>query len=133
MKNIINFITGTLATTLVFLLGGWDIALQLLLIAVCLDYLTGVLKAIYNKKLNSTIGAKGIVKKIGYFLLVAVAVMIDRIMGDTGAIRTLVIYFFVANEGISILENWGDMGVPFPQKLRDTLEQLKTDNNPKTK
>lgn len=133
MKNIINFITGTLATTLVFLLGGWDIALQLLLIAVCLDYLTGVLKAIYNKKLNSTIGAKGIVKKIGYFLLVAVAVMIDRIMGDTGAIRTLVIYFFVANEGISILENWGDMGVPFPQKLRDTLEQLKTDNDPKTK
>jgi len=132
MKNIINFITGTLATWLVFLLGGYDIALQILLIAVVLDYASGILKAIYNKKLNSEIGLKGIVKKIGYFILVAVAVILDRVMGDTGAIRTLVIYFFVANEGISILENWGDMGVPFPQKLRDTLEQLKSDNNPKT-
>lgn len=131
MKNIINFITGTLATWLVYFLGGWDIALRVLLIVVVLDYISGVLKAIYNKKLNSEIGLKGIVKKIGYFILVAVAVVLDRTMGDTGAIRTLVIYFFVANEGISILENWGDMGVPFPQKLRETLEQLKNDNDPK--
>ena len=131
MKNIINFITGTLITGLVYFLGGWDIALKVLIIVVILDYLTGVLKAIYNKKLNSEIGLKGIVKKIGYFILVAVSVILDRITGETGAIRTLVIYFFVANEGISILENWGNMGVPFPQKLRETLEQLKNDNNPK--
>ena len=133
MKNIINFITGTLATMLVFLLGGWDIAIQVLLLVVFLDYISGILKAIYNKKLNSEIGLKGIVKKIGYFIIVAVAVILDRIMGDTGAIRTLVIYFFVANEGISILENWGGMGLPLPQKLKDTLEQLKNDNNPKSK
>lgn len=128
MKNIINFITGTLITGLVYFLGGWDIALQVLILAVVLDYITGICKAIYKKKLNSEIGLKGIVKKIGYFILVAVSVMLDRITGDTGAIRTLVIYFFVANEGISILENWGGMGIPFPQKLRDTLEQLKNDN-----
>ena len=133
MKNIINFITGTLATMLVFLLGGWDIAIQVLLLVVFLDYISGILKAIYNKKLNSEIGLKGIVKKIGYFIIVAVAVILDRTMGDTGAIRTLVIYFFVANEGISILENWGGMGLPLPQKLKDTLEQLKNDNNPKSK
>lgn len=128
MKNIISFITGTLATTLVYFLGGWDIALQLLITVVVLDYITGVLKAIYNKKVNSTISFKGIVKKIGYFILVALAVLLDNITGGTGAIRTLVIYFFVANEGISIVENWGGMGLPLPQKVIDTLEQLKNDN-----
>lgn len=131
MKNIFNFITGTLATTLVYFLGGWDIALQTLLIVIGLDYLTGVCKAIYNKKLNSTISFKGIVKKIGYLIIVAVAVELDNITGNTGAIRTLVIYFFVANEGISILENWGSMGLPLPKKIFDVLEQLKTENDPK--
>lgn len=133
MKNLINFITSTLATTLVYFLGGWDIALQILVVVVVLDYITGVCKAIYNKKMNSTVGLKGIMKKVGYFIVVAVAVVLDRITGGTGAIRTLVIYFFVANEGISILENWGGMGLPLPQKLMDTLEQLKSENNPKSK
>lgn len=133
MKNIISFITGTLATGLVYFLGGWDISLQILIVVVVLDYITGVCQAIYNKKLNSMVGLKGIVKKVGYFIIVAVAVMLDRIAGNTGAIRTLVIYFFVANEGISIIENWGRMGLPLPQKLIDTLEQLKNDNNPKKK
>lgn len=131
MKNIISFITSTLATALVYYLGGWDIALQMLLIIILLDYITGICKAIHNKKLNSEIGLKGIVKKVGYLIIVAVAVILDRIAGNTGAIRTLVIYFFVANEGISILENWGAMGLPLPQKLTETLEQLKNDNNPK--
>lgn len=133
MKNATNISIGTIGAMLVYFLGGWDIALQLLLIAVCLDYITGILKAIYKKKLSSEIGAKGIVKKVLYFIVVAVAVVLDKITGDTGAIRTLVIYFFIANEGISILENCGDMGVPFPQKLKDTLEQLKNDNDPKSK
>ena len=131
MKNIINFITGTLATALVYFLGGWDIALQTLIIVIVLDYITGICKSITNKKINSTVGLKGIIKKVGYLIIVAVAVELDRIAGDTGAIRTLVIYFFVANEGISILENWGGMGLPLPQKLIDTLEQLKNDNDPK--
>ena len=131
MKNFINFVTGTLATALVYFLGGWDIALQTLLIVIVLDYITGICKAIYNKKINSSVGLKGIMKKVGYLIIVAVAVILDRIAGNTGAIRTLVIYFFVANEGISILENWGGMSLPLPQKLTDTLEQLKNDNNPK--
>lgn len=131
MKEFINITSGTIATTLLYFLGGWDIALQVLLIVVVLDYITGIAKAIYNKKMNSTVGLKGIIKKVGYFIIVAVAVILDRITGNTGAIRTLVIYFFVANEGISILENWGGMGLPLPQKLTDTLEQLKNDNNSK--
>lgn len=133
MKNIVNFITGTLATMILYYLGGWDVALQILTLIVILDYVTGVCKAIYNKKLNSEVGLKGIVKKLGYFIVVAVAVILDRVMGDTGAIRTLVIYFFVANEGLSIIENWGGMGLPLPQRLTDLLEQLKNDNDPKTK
>jgi len=133
MKNLINFITGTLATTLVYFLGGWDIALQTLLIVIAIDYISGVCKAIYKKKLDSKVGLKGILKKIGYLLIVALAVVLDRITGNTGAIRTLVIYFFVANEGISIVENWGGMGLPLPQKILDVLEQLKNENNPKNK
>ena len=131
MKQIISFITGTVATTFVYILGGWDIALQILLLVIALDYITGVCQAIYNKKLSSAIGLNGIVKKVGYLIIVAVAVILDRIAGNTGAIRTLVIYFFVANEGISILENWGRMGLPLPQKLTDMLEQLKNSNNSK--
>ena len=103
-------------------------ALKTLLIFILLDYVTGVCEAISNKKLNSIIGAKGIIKKIGYLIIVALAVQLDTITGNTGAIRTLVIYFFVANEGISILENWGSMGLPLPKKVIDVLEQLKKDN-----
>jgi toxin secretion/phage lysis holin len=131
MKNFINFVTGTLATALVYFLGGWDIALQVLITVVILDYITGLCKAISDKKVNSAVGLKGIVKKLGYFIIVAVSVVLDRISGNTGAIRTLVIYFFVANEGISILENWGGMGLPLPKKIFDVLEQLKNDNDPK--
>lgn len=131
MKNLINFVTGTLATTLVYFLGGWDIALQILITVIILDYVTGVFKAVYNKEINSSVGLKGIIKKLGYLIVVAVAVILDKVTGNTGAIRTLVIYFFVANEGISILENWGGMGLPMPQKIFDVLEQLKNDNNPK--
>jgi toxin secretion/phage lysis holin len=128
MKNVINFVMGTLLTTVVYFLGGLDTALKTLLILIVLDYITGVCQAIINKKINSTIGAKGIVKKVGYLVIVAVSVLLDEIVGDTGAIRNLVIYFFVANEGISILENWGFMGLPLPQKIMDVLEQIKNEN-----
>ena len=131
MKYIINFLTSTVLTTVLYFLGGWDMALKTLLIIIVLDYLTGVCYAIANKKINSKIGAKGIIKKVGYLIVVAVSVQLDQIVGDTGAIRNLVIYFFVANEGISILENWGSMGLPLPEKIMETLEQLKKDNGGK--
>ena len=90
-----------------------------------LDYITGILKAIFNKEINSYVGVKGIIKKVGYLIIVGVSVMLDRLMGDTGAVRNIVIYFFVANEGISIVENWVAMGLPMPQVVIDTLEQIK--------
>lgn len=131
MKSIFNFLTGTVLTGVLYLLGGWDIALQTLIIVIVIDYISGICKAIYNKKLNSKVGIKGIVKKFAYLLTVALAVELDQIMGGTGAIRTLVIYFFVANDGISILENLGGMGIPLPNKLKEVLEQLRDENNPK--
>lgn len=131
MKYVINFFTSTVLTTVLYFLGGWDMALKTLLIIIALDYLTGVCDAIANKKINSKIGAKGIIKKVGYLIIVAVSVQLDQIVGDTGAIRNLVIYFFVANEGISILENWGSMGLPLPEKVMEVLEQLKKDNGGK--
>ena len=128
MKNTINIITSTLLTTVVYFLGGLDIALKTLLIFMLLDYITGICKAIVNKKINSIIGIKGIIKKVGYLIIVALSVQLDNITGGTGALRTLVIYFFVANEGISVLENWGSIGLPLPNKIMETLEQLKKEN-----
>lgn len=127
MKKFILDIMSVIMTTCLYLLGGWDISLKCLVIVIVLDYITGVLSAIYNKKLDSKIGLKGILKKFGYLCIIALSVIIDKIMGETGVIRTLVIYFFVANDGLSIIENMAKMGVPLPKKLIDTLNQLKKD------
>ena len=125
MRHFVNNAISVVLTTFVYLVGGIDIAMKSLLIVIVIDYITGVLSAIYNKKLNSTIGLKGILKKFSYLIIVSLSVILDRIVGDTGAIRTLVIYFFVANDGISIVENIGKMGVPLPKKLTEVLEQLR--------
>ena len=90
MKAIINWITGTLLTTVVYFLGGLDIALKTLLIMIVLDYITGVCKAIHNKKLNSLIGAKGIVKKVGYLIIVAMSVLLDRTAVFSPAAKAMV-------------------------------------------
>ena len=128
MKTIINYISSTILTTIVYYLGGLDMALKTLLILMVLDYITGICKSIVNKKVNSIIGLNGIIKKVGYLILVALSFLLDGVVGDTGAIRNLVVYFFVANEGISILENWGAMGLPLPSKILEVLEQLKKEN-----
>lgn len=125
MRHFINNAISVVLTTFVYLVGGIDIAMKSLLIVIVIDYITGVISAIYNKKLNSTIGLKGILKKFSYLIIVSLSVILDRIVGDTGAIRTLIIYFFVANDGISIVENIGKMDVPLPKKLTEVLEQLR--------
>lgn len=130
MKNTICAIGGAIMTGAAFLFGGLDNALMTLVIVMALDYITGICKGIKQKKLNSKTGLLGFMKKFGYLVIVALAVIIDRMAGDTGAIRTLCIYFFVANDGLSILENWGAIGLPLPKKLFEVLEQLKNDNNP---
>lgn len=125
MKIALNNIMSVILTTFIYLLGGVDVALQCLLIMIILDYISGIASAIYNKNLDSKVGLKGILKKFMYLLIVCVSVIIDKIVGNTGAVRTVVIYFFVANDGLSIIENIGKMGIPLPKKLIDTLNQLK--------
>ena len=125
MKIAINNVFSVILTTIVYLLGGIDIALQSLLIVIVIDYLTGIASAIYNKELSSKMGFKGIIKKFSYLLVVALSVVIDNLLGQSGLIRSLVIYFFVANDGLSIIENMAKMNVKLPQKLIDALEQIK--------
>lgn len=129
MKEISNSIIAFICTGLIYLLGGFDVALTCLLIAIVLDYISGLLKAYVTKSLSSKIGIKGIIKKVGVLLIVMLSVLIDRVTGETGAIRTLVIYYFVANEGLSILENLGQAGVPIPQNIKKALQALKKESN----
>ncbi|HBL50743.1 MAG TPA: holin [Firmicutes bacterium] len=105
--------------------GGFDSLIYALIAFVALDYITGVLLAIHDKKISSEIGFRGICKKAMIFVLVAVGHILDQsIMGTGSSIRTMLIMFYLSNEGISILENSGATGLPLPQKLKDILQQL---------
>lgn len=128
MKAIWTWIQGALTVFGAFLgwfLGGPDGFLYALIAFVAIDYLTGVICAIVDKKLSSDIGARGIFKKVLIFVLVGVGHIIDsQVLGNDGAIRTAVIFFYLSNEGISILENAAHVGLPIPEKLKNVLEQL---------
>ena len=106
--------------------GALDGVMMALLAFIVIDYITGLMVAIVNKTLNSSVGFKGLAKKVFILLLVLIANILDtHIMGGSGVVRGVVIAFYLANEGISILENAGKLGVPYPQSLKDILEQLK--------
>lgn len=125
MKHLISNVFSVILTTFIYLMGGIDVALQSLIIVIVIDYLTGIASAVYNKELSSKIGFKGILKKFSYLCVVALSVVIDNLLGQSGLIRTLVIYFFVANDGLSIVENMVEMNIKLPNKLIDALEQIK--------
>lgn len=125
MKNLICDRLSVVLTILLYLLGGLDIALKSLIVVMIIDYLTGVISAFYNKELSSKIGFKGLLKKFCYLCIVALSVVLDNLTGQNGLIRTLVIYFFVANDGLSIIENLAEMNIKLPEKLVDALEQIK--------
>ena len=105
-------------------LGGWDLALQVLVLFVILDYVTGLIAAWYEQCLDSRIGFRGIAKKILLFVPVAVGYWLDVLLGQE-ILRSLAIWFYLANEGLSMLENLGRCGVPILAPLKDALEQLK--------
>lgn len=130
MNKTLQTIISSILSILIYLFGGFDSLILSLIIVMVIDYITGVCKGIYHKKLNSTIGLKGILKKIGYLLIVILATLFDNIIHDESmAIRALVIYFFISNEAISILENWGSLGLPLPKKIFDVFEKLKEQSN----
>lgn len=108
-----------------YYLGGCDGLLYALIAFVIVDYLTGVMCAIADKKLSSNVGFKGICRKVLIFLLVGIANIIDvQVIGQEGILRTAVIFFYLSNEGVSLLENAGHLGLPIPEKLKVVLEQL---------
>ena len=125
MKEVISSVLACIGTTFIYLIGGMDIAMTCLLIAIALDYISGLIKAYECKVLSSKIGMRGIIKKVGVLLVVMLSVLIDRVTGETGAIRTLVIYYFVANEGLSIAENLAEAGIPIPKSIKKALKALK--------
>ena len=129
MREIWNWTQLSLAALGGFLgwfLGGVDGFLYALVAFIATDYITGVMCAIVERVLSSEIGYRGIFKKVLIFALVGIAHIIDQnFIGDGSVIRTAVIFFYLSNEGISIIENATRLGLPIPEKLRDVLEQLK--------
>ena len=108
-----------------YYLGGCDGLLYALVLFVVSDYITGVMCAVVDHKLSSSVGFRGICRKILIFLIVGIANVVDQqIIGDGSVFRTAVIFFYISNEGISLLENSAHIGLPIPEKLKDVLEQL---------
>lgn len=106
-------------------LGGCDGLLYALIAFVVIDYITGVMCAVIDHSLSSEIGAKGIFKKVLIFLLVGIGHIIDtQVIGSGSVLRTAVIFFYISNEGVSLVENAAHLGLPIPEKLKDVLEQL---------
>lgn len=124
--DYLKFIIITLGTGFTWLFGAWDTPLIVLVVFMVLDYITGLTRGYINKELSSDVGLKGIVRKAMIFIVLIVAVMLDRLL-NTGSwmFRTLVCYFYIANEGISLLENGAALGLPIPEKLKDALVQLR--------
>jgi toxin secretion/phage lysis holin len=127
MKNetIIKGFFAGLASVITYLFGGWDGLISVLVTVIIIDYATGFLCGAVTKTLSSAVGFKGIAKKIMLLAVVALGQMLDTIMGNTNMIRDAAIYAFIANEGLSIIENAAILDVPFVRPLKDMLEQLR--------
>lgn len=129
MENFLNYfkvIIAAVGTGITWLLGTWDIAIIVLIVFMALDYATGLMRAWINKEVSSDVGLKGIARKAVIFVVLIVAVLLDRLLNTgTWVFRTLICYFYIANEGISLLENCAGLGLPIPDKLKEALVQLK--------
>lgn len=127
MNNLsekIGFIFASAGTLLTWLFGGWELGLQILIIAMILDYIMGLMCGYKGKELNSKTGFNGLKRKFTILIILILAVLLDRLIGQEWIFRTLVIYFYVAMEGLSILENAAKLNVPIPGRLKDALIQL---------
>ena len=123
--NTIQLVFAAIGGWLGYFLGGCDGLLIALVVFVVVDYLTGVMCAIADHKLSSAVGFKGICRKVLIFLLVGIANILDvQVIGTGSVLRTAVIFFYISNEGVSLVENAAHLGLPVPDKLKDVLEQL---------
>lgn len=122
--NDVSIVGGVVGGCVVALFGGYDTMLKVLLTLVVLDYVTGIFKAVATKTLSSEIGFKGLLSKITIFVVVAMSVTVEKVIGDKIPLREIVITFYSCNEGISLLENAAYF-IPIPKKLKDALIQLR--------
>ena len=129
MKQVLDKIISFFLYFLLFIFGSFDFMLNTLLSLMFIDYITGVSRAFITKKVNSSIGGKGIIKKAVYLCVVAVAVILDNLLEVNGGLRALIIYSFIFNEMLSILENSSAMGIKVPNILYKSLEKLNKDQN----
>lgn len=123
--NTIQLIFTAVGGWLGWFLGGCDGLLYALLVFVTLDYITGVMCAVADHKLSSEVGFRGIFRKVLIFALVGVGHVLDtQVIGAGSVLRTAVIFFYISNEGVSLVENAAHLGLPIPEKLKTVLEQL---------
>ena len=123
--NTIQLAFAAVGGWLGYFLGGCDGLLYALIAFVAIDYITGVMCAISDKTLSSEVGFKGICRKVLIFLLVGIGNIIDvQVLGSPGVLRTAVIFFYLSNEGVSLLENASHLGLPVPDAIKTVLEQL---------
>lgn len=126
LKEYIVFTSGIVLSLLASLFGYYDTAIKTLIFFVVIDYITGTLSAIYNgHNLSSKRGLQGLIKKFLYFCIVAVSFQIDKLLGLDGVIRYMSIYSLIANDGLSIIENASEIGIPIPKRLIKCLEVVK--------
>ena len=123
--NVIQMVFTGVGGWLGYFLGGYDGLLYALIVFMVVDYITGVMCAVNDKKLSSAVGFKGICRKVLILMLVGIANLLDVTIIGTGAVlRTAVIFFYLSNEGVSLLENAGHLGLPIPERLKEILAQL---------
>ena len=123
--NVIQMVFAAVGGWLGYYLGGCDGLLLALVAFAAADYLTGVMCAVSDRKLSSNVGFKGICRKVLIFLLVGIANILDvHVIGTGSVLRTAVIFFYISNEGVSLLENAAHLGLPVPGKIKAVLEQL---------
>ena len=123
--NTIQIVFTGIGGWLGYFLGGCDGLLIALVVFALFDYISGVMCAVQDRKLSSAVGFKGICRKVLIFILVGVANIIDvHVLGEVGILRTAVIFFYLSNEGLSLMENAAHLGLPIPEKLKAVLEQL---------
>ena len=133
LENVyIRGIVGAAISLSTYLLGGMDTLLTALVAMICIDFITGIIKATILRDVSSEKMFAGGAKKIGIMFIVTTANLIDSVLEMGGVLRTITISYFIANEGISLLENWSQLGLPVPQLLRNLLRELRGDND-KTK
>lgn len=122
--NWISIVFGMSGGFLAYWMGGWDVLLKTIVFLAIADYITGWIKGIYTKQLSSEIGFRGLLKKIVMFIVIAVSFVIQGLIGGTIPLREVVIMFYIANEGLSLLEN-AAVFTPIPDRLKDILLQLR--------